>query len=173
MSLTTTLNTEPSYAASFTFNADGTFEYTPVPNFVGTDSFSYKASDGANESNAAMVTIAVLAPNNFPVAENDNESAGEDIILTVPSPGILSNDVAAPLSSVTAVLVNGPSRALSFTLNVDGSFSYIPAQDFNGVDNFAYRLLDGSRYSNVAMVTIDVIAVNDVPIAQSQTVTTN
>ena len=70
-------------------------------------------------------------------------------------------------------LVNGPSRALSFTLNIDGSFSYIPAPDFNGVDSFAYRLFDGSRYSNVAMATIEVIAVNDVPIAQGQTVSTN
>ena len=69
--------------------------------------------------------------------------------------------------------MNGPSRALSFTLNIDGSFSYIPAPDFNGVDSFAYRLFDGSRYSNVAMVTIEVIAVNDVPIAQGQTVSTN
>ena len=58
-------------------------------------------------------------------------------------------------------------------MNIDGSFSYIPAPDFNGVDSFAYRLFDGSRYSNVAMVTIEVIAVNDVPIAQGQTVSTN
>ena len=77
-SLTATLVTGPGHAASFTFNADGTFEYTPVPNFIGSDSFSYKANDGANESNIAMVTIGVLALNNFPVAENDTESAGED-----------------------------------------------------------------------------------------------
>ena len=36
----------------------------PLPNFIGTDSFSYKANDGANESNIAMVTIGVLSPNN-------------------------------------------------------------------------------------------------------------
>ena len=172
-SLTASVVTGPSHAASFTFNADGTFEYTPVPNFIGTDSFSYKANDGANESNIAMVTVAVLALNNFPVAENDTESAGEDTLLSVPSPGVLGNDIGGSSSSLTAALVNGPIRALSFTLNGDGSFSYIPAPDFNGVDSFAYRLFDGSRYSNVAMATIEVIAVNDVPIAQGQTVSTN
>ena len=172
-SLTASVVTGPSHAASFTFNADGTFEYTPVSNFIGSDSFSYKANDGVNESSIAMVTIGVLALNNFPVAENDTESAGEDTALSVPAPGLLANDTGAPASSVTAALVTGPSRALSFTLNVDGSFSYIPAPDFNGVDSFAYRLFDGSRYSNVAMVTIEVIAVNDVPIAQGQTVSTN
>ena len=76
--LTATLITGPSHAASFTLNADGSFEYTPVPNFIGSDSFSYKASDGVNESNIAMVTIASTRADNFPVAENDNESAGED-----------------------------------------------------------------------------------------------
>ena len=55
----------------------------------------------------------------------------------------------------------------------DGSFSYIPAPDFNGADSFTYRVFDGSRYSNVAMVTIDVVPVNDVPVAQGQAVTTN
>src|SRR5262249_6107504 len=153
---------------SFSLNADGSFQYTPVPNFIGIDSFSYKVGNGANESNLAMATISVLEPDHFPLAENDTETTGEDILLTVPSPGILGNDVTAPLSSVTAVLVTGPSYASSFTLNVDGSFSYLPLQDFNGVDSFAYRLFDGSRYSNVAMVTIEVIGVNDVPVAQGQ-----
>ena len=105
-SLTASVVTGPGHAASFTFNADGTFEYTPVPNFIGSDSFSYKANDGANESNIAMVTIGVLALNNFPVAENDTESAGEDTALSVPAPGLLANDTGAPASSLTVDLVN-------------------------------------------------------------------
>ncbi|HSF56835.1 MAG TPA: Ig-like domain-containing protein, partial [Candidatus Binatia bacterium] len=172
-SLTATLVTGPERAASFSLNADGTFEYTPAPDFIGTDSFSYKANDGGNESNIAMVTIGVLDSNNGLVAENDSESAGEDTALSLPAPGLIGNDTGAPASSITAVLVSGPSRTLSFALNADGSFSYTPAPDFNGVDSFAYRLFDGSRYSNVAMATIDVIAVNDVPIAQGQSVNTN
>lgn len=39
--------------------ADGTFTYTPDPGFVGVDSFSYRVSDGAAESNPAVVTITV------------------------------------------------------------------------------------------------------------------
>src|SRR5262249_58090344 len=117
----------------------------------GIDSFSYKASDGVNESNIALVTIAVLSADNFPVAENDTESVGEDILLTVPSPGILANDLTVPLSSVTTVLVNAPNHASSFTLSVGGSFSYLPSHAFHGVDSFAYRLFYGSRYSNIAL----------------------
>ena len=171
--LVATLITGPRHAVSFTLNADGSFEYMPVPSFNGADSFSYKASDGTNESNIALATIAVLPMNEVLVAENDTESVGEDAPLSVPSPGVLANDGGAPILGATATLVSGPSRALSFTLNPDGSFSYVPTQDFNGVDTFAYRFFDGSRYSNVAMVNIEVVPVNDVPVARGQAVTTN
>jgi hypothetical protein len=171
--LVATLITGPSHAVSFTLNADGSFEYTPALNFIGADSFSYKVSDGTNESNIAMATIAVLSADDVLMADNDSESIGEDSALSVPSPGILGNDSGASASSASAMLVSGPSRASFFILNVDGSFSYIPAPDFNGADSFTYRVFDGSRHSNVAMVTIDVVPVNDRPVAQGQAVTTN
>src|SRR5262249_11232859 len=42
-----------------TLEADGSFTYTPAANFVGTDSFTYKANDGALDSNVATATITV------------------------------------------------------------------------------------------------------------------
>jgi hypothetical protein len=44
-------------------NTNGTFTYTPNPNFNGTDSFTFKARDGSLESVAATVTITVNAVN--------------------------------------------------------------------------------------------------------------
>ncbi|MCI0632554.1 MAG: Ig-like domain-containing protein, partial [Actinobacteria bacterium] len=41
-------------------NADGTITYTPDPGFLGTDSFTYTASDGALED-PATVTVDVVA----------------------------------------------------------------------------------------------------------------
>jgi hypothetical protein len=40
-------------------NADGTFTYTPNAGYNGPDSFSFKAFDGAADSNVATVTLAV------------------------------------------------------------------------------------------------------------------
>jgi hypothetical protein len=40
-------------------NADGSFTYTPVADFSGVDSFTYKANDYVNDSNVATVTITV------------------------------------------------------------------------------------------------------------------
>lgn len=42
-----------------TLNADGSFTYTPDPFFYGEDTFTYKASDGEQESNTVTVTITV------------------------------------------------------------------------------------------------------------------
>jgi len=40
-------------------NPDGSFEYTPNPNFFGTDSFSYIANDGEFDSNEATVELTI------------------------------------------------------------------------------------------------------------------
>jgi VCBS repeat-containing protein len=66
--LTASLVTDPSRAASFTLNADGSFDYSPDANFNGTDSFTYKANDGSLDSNTATVTITVNAVNDPPTA---------------------------------------------------------------------------------------------------------
>ena len=45
----------------------------------------------------------------------------------------------------------------------DGTFSYTPAADFNGLDSFAYHVTDAVGDSNTATITIDVQPVNDPP----------
>ena len=44
---------------TLTFNADGSFVYTPRAGFFGTDTFTYKANDGEADSNVVTVTITV------------------------------------------------------------------------------------------------------------------
>ncbi len=44
---------------SLTLNADGSFSYTPAPDYSGSDGFTYVANDGTDDSNIASVSIAV------------------------------------------------------------------------------------------------------------------
>ena len=44
---------------TLTLSPDGSFTYTPSAGFSGTDSFTYKANDGTNDSNVATVTLTV------------------------------------------------------------------------------------------------------------------
>ena len=53
--------------------ADGSFAYTPDPDFVGTDTFTYTADDATDSSAVTTVTITVTASpvNDPPVAAVD------------------------------------------------------------------------------------------------------
>ncbi|MDJ0734349.1 MAG: DUF4347 domain-containing protein [Nostocaceae cyanobacterium] len=44
---------------TLTLNPDGSFDYTPDDGFSGTDSFTYRANDGEDDSNIATVLIEV------------------------------------------------------------------------------------------------------------------
>ena len=48
-------------SGTLNFNSDGSFTYEPEAGFVGEDSFTYRATDGEEESNLATVTITVNA----------------------------------------------------------------------------------------------------------------
>ena len=153
--LTATLLFSPTRAASFAFNADGSFSYTPVVNFNGTDSFTYEIPDGASgKSNSATVTITVNPVNDPLTAAGENYGVDEGDTLNVAAPGVLANDFDIDGDVLTAILVSAPATAASFTLNGDGSFSYTPAANFNYADSFTYRASDGQFQSNTVTVTI-------------------
>src|SRR3989440_5228236 len=157
---------------ALTLNADGSFTYTPAANFNGSDSFSYKASDGVAQSNVATVTLTITAVNDAPVSIDDAYSTNEDRPLTVAAPGVLGNDTDVDGDPLRAVLVMGPCHG-QLTLNADGGFTYTPAANFNGGDSFTYKTGDGVAQSNVATVTLTITAVNDAPGAVNDTYTTN
>ncbi|GEM_PF-1156767 len=51
---------------SLSFQADGTFIYTPANNYYGPDSFTYLANDGQWDSNTATVNITVMPQRQWP-----------------------------------------------------------------------------------------------------------
>jgi len=147
------------------FNDDGSFSYTPVAGFSGTDSFTYQADDGNGGMAAAMVTLTVDRVNQTPVAQNDTYTTNEDSSLSVSAAaGVLANDSDPDSEVLTASLVSGPANG-ALTLNADGSFTYTPNDDFNGTDSFIYQIVDADGATATATAMISVNAVNDAPVA--------
>ncbi|MHA2333881.1 MAG: tandem-95 repeat protein [Candidatus Hodarchaeales archaeon] len=165
--LTANLKSAPS-SGTFVFNSDGSFTYTPDPNFNGVDSFTYVANDGTVDSNTVTVTITVNPVNDAPVAADDYYTTDEDVTLIVGGTGVLTNDADIDLDALTVSLKSVPSSG-TLVLNSDGSFTYTPDPNFNGVDSFTYVVNDGLVDSNEVTVTITVNPVNDVPIAIDDT----
>ena len=147
---------------------DGGFTYIPDANFNGEDTFTYKATDGALESNTATVTITVSPVNDAPVAIAETHSIDEDTTLTVPAAGVLANDSDPEGTALTAVLVDDATHG-TLVLAPDGGFTYTPDVNFNGEDSFSYKATDGTLESNTAIVTITVSPVNDAPVAIAET----
>jgi VCBS repeat-containing protein len=135
-----------------TLNANGSFSYTPVLNYNGSDSFTYKANNGTMDSNAATVTITVNPVNDAPLAAGDAYTAVNGA-LSVTSPGVLSNDTDVEGNTLTAVLVTGPAHGV-LVLNANGSFTYTPDAHYTGSDSFTYRANDGTTGSNIVTVII-------------------
>ncbi|NLZ26825.1 MAG: ExeM/NucH family extracellular endonuclease [Chloroflexi bacterium] len=148
-------------------NADGSFVYTPNQDYNGTDTFTYKASDGALESEVATVTITINPVNDAPVAVDDEYTVAEDNVLTVAAPGVLENDYDVDGDVLSAALRSNVSHGVLVLLS-DGSFTYTPDPNFFGTDSFTYTLLSypqpDSGWTDWATVTITVTPVNDAPV---------
>ena len=65
--LTAAVVTGPTHASGFALNPNGSFTYTPAPDYNGSDGFTYKANDGTVDGNTVTVTINVVAVNDAPV----------------------------------------------------------------------------------------------------------
>ena len=160
--LTATLADGPSHG-QLTLHPDGSFTYAPNSDFHGTDSFTYLATDGDNNSNVATVTITVHSVNDAPLATDDTYTMAVDGMLLVDLPGVLANDTDVEQDALTAVLVDGPAHGEAFTLRDTGSFAYFPEPGYLGPDRFTYKVNDGMDDSAVATVTINVGAASFYP----------
>ena len=153
---------------SLVLATDGTFTYTPNPDFHGSDTFTYEISDGNGGTAQAVVNITINPLNDAPVANPDNYATDEDIVLstTLSVDDLLLNDSDVDGDTLTVNttpivdVVNG-----TLVLGTDGTFTYTPNADFHGGDSFTYEISDGNGETAQATVNITVNPVNDNPVA--------
>lgn len=140
-------------------------EYTPNPGFVGTDQFTFTATDGVETSNTATVNITVddTAPSIIPIQDkNVNEHATSTFIAQATDP---DND------PITYSLTNAPAGA---TIDSNtGEFNWVPSEDQGpGVYTITVTATAGSM-SDSTTFKISVSEVNEAPTAQDASDTTD
>ena len=150
-------------------NGDGTVTYTPAANFHGTDTFTYTVSDGNGGTDTATVSITVNPVNDAPVAVDDTASTNEDTAVVI---DVLANDTDADTGD-TLTVQSATDPANGTVVNNGGTVTYAPDANYNGTDTFTYTVSDGNGGTDTATVTITVTPVNDAPVANDQSVSTD
>jgi hypothetical protein len=145
--LTVTAVSQPAHGAAS--RTASTVRYTPDANFHGTDSVTYRVSDGHGNTDTAVLTISVASVNDAPVARSDSYA--------VQTGGTVSGSVLGNDSDIDddALHVSSDDSA-SVAVAANGHFSYT-AGGAPGVITFHYVVSDGTAH-DTGTVTITVSA---------------
>ncbi|WP_157959109.1 tandem-95 repeat protein, partial [Salinicola endophyticus] len=166
------------------FNSDGSYTFTPGTDFDSLAAgqsrdvtFTYTATDNNGGVSAPQtVSITVTGTNDLPVAKADTQSTGENQILEGSVPAATDVDGTVESYQLASGLGQG-NGSLSF--NSDGSYSFTPGTDFDGLSvgesrnvTFTYTATDNDGgVSAPQTVTITVTGTNDLPVAKADTQT--
>ncbi|WP_434567821.1 tandem-95 repeat protein [Vibrio chagasii] len=151
----------------FTDNGDGTYTFAPNENFNGNVDLTYDVSDGTDVV-SANIDVQVVPINDVPVAGSTSYSVEEDGSITLSDAQLLANssDVEGEVF-VSDVSYSGTDGV--FTDNGDGTYTFSPNENFNGDISLDVSVMDEDGATAETTAGIDVIAVNDLPVAGSTT----
>jgi len=147
----------------------------PVASATGVATIALYASDGA-DSVGVKFYVKLVSPADVAQAVKDEYTTFNDSTLTVDAKkGVLANDKypEGVTKGMTAELAQKPAHG-TLTLNKDGSFKYVPASGYEGVDYFGYYAVVNGTKSKAAVATIAVEKRNLVPtvVVKSETLDT-
>ncbi|MBW3664443.1 MAG: S8 family serine peptidase [Actinobacteria bacterium] len=128
-------------------------DYTPATDFAGSDSFTYRVTDGDGNSADATVAITVNGVNDAPVAVDDSAGTATDTPVTI---AVLANDTDVDSDPLTVLAGATAPTSGAIVVNADQTITYSPDAGFTGTDSFTYKAFDGTVDSNEARVTVTV-----------------
>ena len=144
---TLTYSEKPGFEAAngtVTFDQiNGTFTYTPDPDYNGPDSFTILIDDGNGGTAEQVVSVTVTPVNDDPTAPATNSaSAAEDGASAATAIGAddVDNDTLTYSEKPGAEAANG---SVTFD-QINGTFTYTPDPNFNGSDSFTILIDDGN-----------------------------
>jgi Bacterial Ig domain len=131
-------------------NADGGIAYSPLKSWLETERFTYSTSDGRGGIATATVTVIVQ---NHPAG-----AADQDVTVNANSPIKIKLEAKDPDDDkLKFVLVTKPShgRIVQFSSST-GTLAYVPDENYDGKDDFAFKVHDETEFSKNAKVSIKI-----------------
>ena len=162
--LTYIIVTEPQHGTLMASGTIGTYIYEPEDNYNGADYFTFKVNDSSVDSAEARVSITVNAVNDAPVASGpETVTLDED---TTKAITLVASDVDG--DTLTYSILAQPSHGT--ITGTAPNLTYKPEANYHGSDSFSFKVNDGKADSETKTVSITVNSVNDVPVADAQTI---
>lgn len=158
------VSTPTSGQLSIAANDDG-ITFTPAPNAVDAQSFTYTIADTAGHTAQATVSVSINPINDAPVALNDTAETNAGEVLSV---AVLTNDSDPDNDPLTlsAVGVATPPAHGTVSIQGDNTVRYVPTAGFAGTDSFSYEIRDPAGLTAAAVVQITINAGENPPLAQ-------
>ncbi len=147
-------------------NEDGSFTYTPLPDFYGEEQFSYVVGDNKGGEATATATIWVAGVNELDV---NNEELVVDEDEELKHIDVLANDVDPEGDKLTIKDFSQGLNGGVVTKLDNGLFNYKPAPNYHGIDVFVYTVVDGAGAEAAGAVIVNIASVDDVPVAKPDT----
>uniref|UniRef100_UPI00242D008E tandem-95 repeat protein n=1 Tax=Photobacterium phosphoreum TaxID=659 RepID=UPI00242D008E len=158
---------------------DGSTTFVPSDNYHGDVTVPYTITDG-DKTATSTVTVHVTPVNDAPVAMPDAVTTHEDTSITV---DLTKNDSDIDGDKITVTDINGtpvtPGHEQTIVVEHgkiviahDGSTTFVPSDNYHGDVIVPYTITDGDKTAT-SIVTVHVMPVNDGPIAQDDTYSTD
>lgn len=117
----TAVQVSPPTNGTLILNANGSFGYIPANGFTGTDTFSYKASDGSLDSNVATVSISVSAVTPETVTINVADYKAKTKQLVVQATSSRAPNVTLTVTNFGTMTYNSTTGVYSLTKKVSAN----------------------------------------------------
>jgi Bacterial Ig domain/FG-GAP repeat len=154
-SITYSIVTSPAHGALEPINqSNGQVTYISQPGYVGSDSFTYEATDSAGAANVATATINVpplppAPPTCVNVTAKTRAGGGAASVK-------LSCRAPAGVPFSYAIVASPAHGTVSAIAQGSGELVYVSRLGYHGTDHFTYRASDAGGASRPAVATITV-----------------
>ncbi|MDD5263751.1 MAG: Ig-like domain-containing protein [Candidatus Bipolaricaulis sp.] len=167
--LTFAITTGPTHGTLLGFDpATGAVTYDPAPDYYGPDSFSFTVCGPTGACDTGTVTLGVAPVNDPPLAATQDVWTREDTGLSIQLAG---SDVDG--DALTFAILSSPTHATLVGFNqATGRLTYVPEPNYDGLDVLTFTVCDTAGACSQATVTIDVVEVDDPPVASDAVWTT-
>jgi Bacterial Ig domain len=119
-------------------------DYTPNPNFCGTDMFTYNTQDEFSAiSSTATVNILVSCENDTPILTDSSWTATGNIMTNSGNMLVASLPSTDPDGDILTFTLLSNTATGVFTFTSSGIITYVPPLGFSGSDIFTYTAFDG------------------------------